>query len=1037
MSAHSVADMDLSQPMASAEIDALIAINQQAAMVSTPAANAAVNNVLNDYGFDGDGQTVVIIDSGIAWDHYALGGAYGAGARVVGGWDFAENDANPYDDGPAGFHGTHVAGIVGSRDATFRGVASGVDLVGLRVFDDAGNGSLEWVEQALQWVHEHKDSFVSPITTVNLSLGTNWNSSTVPNWATLEEEFAQLRNDGIFISVAAGNSFQDFNAAGVSYPAASQYVVPVASHDAAGNLSDFSQRNSRVLVAPGESIRSTVPDHIFGGSRTGQFVGASGTSMAAPWVAGASALLREAYEFMGQNDVNQDLLYQTFRDSADQVFDAITGGWYSRINLEAAIASVVVDDHSDQFSTATNLGTLNGGTLVEGTIGTVRDVDTFSFTAGKTGQMKLTFETTHDMQAVVHLASGNVQWSGNTVTFDVVAGQTYKFSVATGDGIGHYRMNAEVTGQASTHWGSVADLKQSAVQVNGQSLYQIQATKNGLMTLSGNSLSGTLSFRVLDSQMREIHAGQLSSSGIRVDFETQSGETLFVELSGSGTANLRMTNLVSLDNGLLSVHGTTGNDRIEIHSGGQWSVEVNGIAYGFSGQQIQNVMVNGRVGNDQLFLTLGDGNHSVQIAGQVVGVQGSSMGLTGFAMESVVVTAGTGQNTLSLTGTDGVDTLGNAGNQHFMTGNGYAFYGINFDAVYADGKGGMDIAQLYGNGGNDQLGVGPSWLNLKSSHATLYATHYEQIRFAGGNGTDTVNLYGTAGNDSFTSGNFTAGAQMGSVNVQASGVERVNASGGGGFDSISYSDTAGNDIFYSGGKNSSITGEGFAGWSGDMENISASASGGYDIAQLTDTAGNDQVSMNHFQTTIQSGTNWTQTSSFDRTNVVASRGGNDVVNMRGSVGSDYLYSSLDATSLMNQWGRLNRAIGFGTVHVDGNGGADFSVLVGSVGVDRLAATGDLIHLARGNNNQLFIAAAGNVSFDGISGADEVLFSEFGAGDELTGSGSMALARLAGRDIEATNFGFLGASTRAGQTSNQDISAVDYLFMLDGQWQRIT
>ena len=119
--------------------------------------------VEQQYGFDGTGQTVAVIDSGIAWDHAALGGAYGEGARVVGGWDFAENDSNPYDDGGAGYHGTHVSGIIGSTDELHRGVSSGVDLVGLRVFNDSGGGDLDWVEQALQWVHEHKDDFENPI----------------------------------------------------------------------------------------------------------------------------------------------------------------------------------------------------------------------------------------------------------------------------------------------------------------------------------------------------------------------------------------------------------------------------------------------------------------------------------------------------------------------------------------------------------------------------------------------------------------------------------------------------------------------------------------------------------------------------------------------------------------------------------------------------------------------------------------------------------------------------------------------------------
>ena len=94
----------------------------------------------NDYGLLGYGQTVAVIDSGIAWDHASLGGGYGSSYRVVGGYDFAENDASPYDDGPAGSHGTHVAGIVGATTGPLgeTGVAPGVDLVSLRVFNDQG-----------------------------------------------------------------------------------------------------------------------------------------------------------------------------------------------------------------------------------------------------------------------------------------------------------------------------------------------------------------------------------------------------------------------------------------------------------------------------------------------------------------------------------------------------------------------------------------------------------------------------------------------------------------------------------------------------------------------------------------------------------------------------------------------------------------------------------------------------------------------------------------------------------------------------------
>ena len=304
-----------------------------------------LSQVRNEYGFTGAGQTVVVIDSGIAYDHAALGGGFGANYRVVGGWDFAENDANPYDDGAAGGHGTHVAGIIGSTNGTYPGDAPGVDLVGLRVFNDSGAGYFSWVESALQWVHQNRNSFENRITTVNLSLGSTANDNTTPGWAMLEEEFAQLRADGIFISVAAGNAFTSYNSAGLSYPGSSSHVVPVASADDNGALSYFSQRNSRVIVAPGRSVMSTVPDYI--GNLNGQnddFARMSGTSMAAPYLAGASTLIREAFAFGGNLSVSQDDIYNWIRNTADTVFDAATNQNYLRLNLDRAIDSLMPAD---------------------------------------------------------------------------------------------------------------------------------------------------------------------------------------------------------------------------------------------------------------------------------------------------------------------------------------------------------------------------------------------------------------------------------------------------------------------------------------------------------------------------------------------------------------------------------------------------------------------------------------------------------------------------------------------------------------------
>jgi subtilisin family serine protease len=401
------------------------------------------NTARNDYGFDGRGQTVAVIDSGIGYDHTALGGGFGSGSRVVGGWDFAEEDANPYDDGPSGSHGTHVAGIIGSTHSVHTGVAPGVDLVALRVFTDSGSGNFGWVEQALRWVHQNRHAFANPITTVNLSLGTTWNSESVPSWANLEDEFQQLYYDGIFVSVSAGNSFTRYNTTGLSYPAASGWVVPVASVDDSGQLSGFSQRSQRVIAAPGQSVMSTVPD--YRGNQNGRtdddFVRFSGTSMAAPYVAGASVVIRQALEFLGSTNIAQQTIYDWMRNTADTIYDSATNLNYQRLNLRRALDSIMpADDFGSDVQSARVLGTMPN-TAVAGLIGKLSDRDYFRFTAATTGTVTVTANFSHSAVATWHVSGAGVsaQSSGATFTFNVTAGQAYTLGVGA-DRLGYYNL---------------------------------------------------------------------------------------------------------------------------------------------------------------------------------------------------------------------------------------------------------------------------------------------------------------------------------------------------------------------------------------------------------------------------------------------------------------------------------------------------------------------------------------------------------------------------------------------------------------------
>ncbi len=211
------------------------------------------------YNANGTGVTVYIIDTGINFSHaeYATRASTGVDEVTIGG---NAADCNG--------HGSHVAGTVGG---TTYGVAKSVRLVAVRVLNCSGSGSTSGVIAGIDWVTANKTLPAA----ANMSLGGGF--STALNQA-VENSIAA----GVVYAIAAGNSTADAcNASPASAPSA----ITVGATDINDNFASFSNFGTCVRInAPGVSITSA-----WIGSATATNT-ISGTSMAAPHVAGASAL---------------------------------------------------------------------------------------------------------------------------------------------------------------------------------------------------------------------------------------------------------------------------------------------------------------------------------------------------------------------------------------------------------------------------------------------------------------------------------------------------------------------------------------------------------------------------------------------------------------------------------------------------------------------------------------------------------------------------------------------------------------------------
>ncbi|MEU8523695.1 S8 family peptidase [Streptomyces sp. NPDC048577] len=207
----------------------------------------------------GQGVTAYIIDTGVRITHNDFGG------RASYGYDAVDND-NTAQDGHG--HGTHVAGTVAGSSY---GVAKKAKIVGVRVLNNQGSGTTAQVVAGIDWVTQNA---VKPAV-ANMSLGGGVD-------AALDAAVRNSIASGVTYAVAAGNDSS--NASNYS-PARVSEAITVGSTTSSDARSSFSNYGSVLDVfAPGSSITSSWNSS---DSATNTI---SGTSMAAPHVAGAAAV---------------------------------------------------------------------------------------------------------------------------------------------------------------------------------------------------------------------------------------------------------------------------------------------------------------------------------------------------------------------------------------------------------------------------------------------------------------------------------------------------------------------------------------------------------------------------------------------------------------------------------------------------------------------------------------------------------------------------------------------------------------------------
>lgn len=238
------------------------------------------SGVVHDSGNRGAGARVCIIDSGIDYTHPELG------ARYLGGYDFVNNDAYPYDDRG---HGTHVAGIVAAsdNDAGVVGVAPEAGVLAYKILDQNGQGFFSNAVAALQYCLEAGGQVT------NSSFGSQSDPDANDPNQTIRTAYDAAAALGLVHVAAAGNRTSLFGTCtSIAYPARYTSVIAVTATNSSNSIISTSCRGPEAeLAAPGNSITSTVPTGSCAYCTSSGYASLTGTSMAAPHVAGVAALI--------------------------------------------------------------------------------------------------------------------------------------------------------------------------------------------------------------------------------------------------------------------------------------------------------------------------------------------------------------------------------------------------------------------------------------------------------------------------------------------------------------------------------------------------------------------------------------------------------------------------------------------------------------------------------------------------------------------------------------------------------------------------
>lgn len=445
----------------------------------------------NFLNLTGSGQAICIIDTGINYSHSDLGGCYGnnsasSSCKIVGGLDYCSDnvDCSEWDYYPddVNGHGTHVAGTA-AANGSIKGVAQGARIIMFKACNSTGSCADSDIKAGIDLCIQNASVF--NISVISISIGGGTYTSYCDNQDDPTNITSSINNAtgrNISVIIASGN---DGSSSAVSWPACMKNATSVSSTDKSDAISSFSNRYQYMsLFAPGGASTglgsctagSSDANRICSTYFDGQYASMSGTSMAAPHVAGAVAIIRQYLTLTGQIRTPKQI--ENILNSTGKIItDSATGIRYSRIDVYSAIISL--DNSSPNV------------TLISPSSGNV------SLNRNQTFRCNATDMSLKNMTFYLWNSS-----SAYNQTYQIVSGAVNRFEINISDvASGDYNWNCLYTDENNNR--ALASSNYSLIITNGINVSLLSPTNN-LFTIQNQTFSCNASAIYLNNSLTNV-----------------------------------------------------------------------------------------------------------------------------------------------------------------------------------------------------------------------------------------------------------------------------------------------------------------------------------------------------------------------------------------------------------------------------------------------------------------------------------------------------------------------------------------------------